>query len=734
MQQHTDNRSLVVIPNTESQPLYQLAAPMPQDSESDGPSVPISHYLWVFRRHRWKMLAFILTVLVATLVISSRLTPIYESTATVDVDRQTPQGVLGQEAVRGTVTDTDQFMATQVRLIQSDSVLRPVAEKFKLRERESDFSQLPNRAGVKPAQAPVVLKDLRVSRPTSTYLLSVNYRSRDPELAAKVANEVAASYLRHTYDIRIRASASLASFMEKQMDELRAKMERSSQALSKFERELNVINPEEKTNIVSSRLLQLITEYTNAQAERVKRESVFRSVQAGTLEAAQASQQGEDLRKISERLNEVMENFAQVRSHYAANHPEYRKVAAQVVQLQGALDNTRRNIAARVEVEYQQAMARESMLQKAVSETKTEFDQLNARSFEYQDLKREADSDKKLFDELVHRIKEAGINAGFQNNSVRLADPARPGISPVFPNIKLNMLVALLVAMLVAFGGAILSDTLDTTVRDPEQVARSLNTEVIGSLPSVKGWRGRLAPGIGLPTNALVKVSDASESAVHGFSEAIRSLRNSILLFDSDRRVRSILVTSAAPGEGKSTTAAHLASTHAEQGHRTLLIDGDLRKPSLHKRFGLSPTGGLVDALNGELAWRELVIQPAHLPDLHILPAGGSTRRASDLLARGLSEILAEAAGEYDLVVLDAPPLPGFSEPLQMSTIVDGVIIVARAGQTNRKAVAGVLATLRRMRANVLGVVLNEVHKEMSEGYSYYGYYSKYYQAQGRAS
>ncbi len=735
MPQDINDRGLAVIPPNAQIPPYQMAPSPFAEGDGEEPSIPISHYMWVFRRHRWKMLAFILTAVVATFGASSRITPVYESTATVDVDRQTPQGVLGQEAARGTTTDTDQFMATQVRLIQSDSVLRPVAEKFNLREVEGSYEKNGSPLALRVSEAPVSLKNLVVTRPPNTYLLLVKYRSTDHELAAKVANEVANSYLRHTFEIRIRASASLSTFMETQMDDLRAKMERSGMALNRFERDLSVINPEEKTNIISSRLLQLNTEYTNAQAERVRRESIYRSVQAGTLEAAQASQQGEDLRRLSDRLNEAMENFAQIRTQYAANHPEYRKVAAQVVQLQTGLDSTRRNIASRVEIEYQQAMSRESLLQKAVAETKKEFDQMNARSFEYQNLKGEADSDKKLFGELVHRIKEEGINAGFQNNSVRLADAARPAVYSVFPNIPLNVLVALLLATLIAFGAALLADALDATVRDPEQVARALNTDVIGNLPEMKGWRGRLGPTMAAnPGNALVRASEASENAMHGFSEAIRSLRNSILLFDSDRQMRSLLITSSAPGEGKSTTAAHLAAAHAEQGNRTLLIDGDLRKPSLHKRFGIQATRGLVEALTGEVPWRELVIQPESWPDLHILPAGAPTRRASDLVARGLSDILAEAAEEYDLIVLDAPPLPGFSEPLQMATIVDGVIIVARAGQTNRKAVAGVMATLRRMRAHVLGVVLNEVHKEMSDGYYYYGYQSKYYQVQGKAS
>src|ERR1039457_4565705 len=188
-----------------------------------------------------------------TLVVSSRLTPIYEATASIDIDRQAPPAVIGQDAARTAPNDADQFLATQVKTIQSDSVLRPVVRRFKIVESTSLQPQLPT---ARVQNAPVVLKNLKVTRPPNTYLLLISYRSKDPELAADVANGIADSYIQHTYNLRFRASSGLAAFMEKQMDELKATMERSSAALAQFERDLSVINPDEKTSILSSRLLQ----------------------------------------------------------------------------------------------------------------------------------------------------------------------------------------------------------------------------------------------------------------------------------------------------------------------------------------------------------------------------------------------------------------------------------------------------------------------------------------------
>jgi polysaccharide biosynthesis transport protein len=703
--------------------MERVPAQYQYESEPEESKIPLSQYLWILKRYRWRISGFVAAAVIATLLITARLTPIYESTATVDIDRQTPPGVVGQDSTRGAQNDTDQFLATQIKLVQSDSVLRPVDRRFSLREHEHQLNS------PRAEEAPVILKQLKVARPPSTYLLLISYRSPDPQLAADAANAIAQSYLEHTYNLRLRSSASLSEFMEKQLDELKAKMERSSQALVGFERDLSVINPEEKTNILASRLLQLNSEYTNAQSDRLRKEAGYESVRGGSMEAALATPQGESLRHLAEHWHEANEQFTEIKTHFGANHPEYKRALAKVTEVEASIEATRKQIGERVEVEFRESERREEMVKQALADAKGEFDHMNARSFEYQALKREAEADKNLYGELIRKIKEAGINAGFQNSLIRIADPARPEEKPVFPSIPLNMLLAFLFSTLLAVGGAVLSDLLDKTIRDPEQVARTLRTEVIGSLPLMKH---RSSAGVGVPAIAGSRTNGQKreeERDLSGFAESIRTLRNSILLTSFDQRYRSLLVTSAAPGEGKTTTAANLAVAHAEQGKRTLLIDGDLRRPSVHRNFNLSSVIGLSNALLGEIPWRQAVVEAEGIPGLHILPAGPPSRRASDLIGRGLVELLAEASADFDLVMLDAPPLLGFAEPLQMATAVDGVIVVARAGQTSRKAVATVLATLNRLRAKVVGVVLNEVHKELSDSYYYYGYYRSYYRA-----
>jgi len=695
---------------------YYNAASVPDEGESSDGQTPLSHYLWILRRRKWPLLAFVVFAVAATIIVSSRLTPYYESTATLDVDRMIPTAVIGQEANTRAASnnDSDLFLSTQIKLIQSDSVLRPVAEQFHL--------PMPK---ARP-DAPVALNYLTVTRPNRTYLIQISYRSPDPRLAAQVANAIADSFIRHSRTIRYTSAVDTSKFMSKQLEELQAKMEQSSAELARFQKELNVISPDEKTNIQSARVLQLNTEYTNAQAERVKKEVAAKSVATGSIEAIEGSEKGEQLRKLSDKIDEANEKFAEIKTHYGVNHTEYKKAASSLAELQRQFDTLKANIAQRIDVEYREAANREATLLKARDDAKAELDGLDGKAIEYADLKRNADADRKLYEDLNRRISEAEINAGFQDSSIRLADSARPAVRQVFPRVRTNALIAFFASALLGIVVVFISDSMDHTLRDPEHIARQLQTEVLGSLPVVKSWRGHL-PGKSNDSMQPRELFGLQKGLASSYEEAIRTLRDSILLPNAERRPRTLLMTSATPREGKSTTAVHLAVVHSQQKRKTLLIDADLRRPSIYQYLAIPNDKGLSNVVNGDMDWHEALQNSEALPYLTVLPAGPASRRAADGLGTTLKDLFASAVKEYDLIVCDAPPLLGFAESLQIAKLVDGVVVVALAGQTERNAVSSVLTNLRRLNANVMGLALNEVRADMSERYYYYGYYGKYY-------
>jgi capsular exopolysaccharide synthesis family protein len=464
-------------------------------------------------------------------------------------------------------------------------------------------------------------------------------------------------------------------------------------------------------------------------------------MKSGAVEAAQISSQGESLARLTQTLDEARQRFAQIKSTYDYNHPEYRKAASELAEIQQQFDDTVKDVRSRVEAQYRESVDREQMLQQSVAQTKAQWDQMNSRSFQYQQLKREADTDKELYDELIRKIREADINAGFQNNNIRIADLGRPATHPVLPNTKLNLLLALLLSILLAIGTALLHDSLDTTLRDAAEASRFLGADVIGVLPSDRtSAQLPRRPAAAADLISLTSANGRNGSNGHHtnghypsisrFEEAVRTLRNTILLSDFEHRLRSVVLTSATASEGKTTVAVHLAIANADRGRRTLLVDGDLRRPAQHVRFGLSPKDGLSNVLTGEIEWQDAVIPIEGKPNLGLLPSGPSSHRAADLIGPRLGELLDEFGKHYDLVILDSPPLLGFAECLQMATAADGVVIVTRAGETNRRGVSAVVSTLVRLRANLLGVVLNQVrHNTSVDGYSYYGYYRYQYRA-----
>ncbi len=729
------------------------------EMEAAQPAVSPTHYLLVIWRQRWKIIAFVATCLLATYLISARMTPIYEATAKIDVDRRADTSVVGPESAQvSNGDDADSYLATQREIILSDAVVRPVAERYNLLQLESQFDRLGGENIRRKLGAPISLKQLEVNRPINTYLLDISYRSADPKLAADVANDIARSFLQHTFDIKVRSSGALTDYIEKELDGYKAKMEKSSADLAAFEKGMNVVNPEEKSSLTADRIKQLNEAYTAAQADRVKKEAAFNSLQNGGSAAEMNSPRAEELNVLRDRLNRAKSDLANVAAIYGPNAQQYRKAANEVNELERQIAEESKNVNARVDSEYREAINKEQMLAKEVANEKAELDKLNSHSGEYQTLKSAAENDRSMYNDLVKRVQVTGINSTFQNNSMRIADYARPPDSPVFPRTKLNLLLAFIGSLVLAICTAILSDVMDNTIRDPEQVARALDTSVLGTLPTVKEMRRLIHPGAG--PNSLEaapepideelmfgqgiirykkeeaetkkkKLRGASPNAgyegISSYEEAIRTLRHSILLPDLDRSVKSLLITSATPGEGKSTAIIHLAIAHAEQGKKTLIIDADLRRPSIHKKLNLNGSLGLSNVLLGEFRWKETIVKNEQWPDLDVVPSGTASRRASDLVGSMMMDILDEASKEYDLILVDAPPLLGFAEAMQVAKSVDGVVVMARAGQTSRRAVATVLATLKRLRANVIGLVLNEVDKGSTNDYYYYSDYRKYY-------
>jgi len=721
------------------------------DLEAEEAGLPLRHYWWILENQWWKIALFVALITGVTAAVTLRMTPIYEATATLYIDRSEARAVVGQEAntAGGALSDTEGFIRSQIELVQSDAVLRPVVERFQLikpREGESTTVLAARK------NAPVKLNNLKVLRRGTTFLLQVQYRDPDSKLAANVANAIARSYIDRNYELRAKTSENTAKFLESQLDEVRAKMEQSTERFNAIEQRLSGVNPDEKTSVLAERLSQLNSQFTQAQGASVKAEAAVESIRSGDAGAILASfDQGEaaEYKRLLERQNEAEEQLAQIETTLGPNHPDRRRQSARLLELGRQVEEMRKKLIRQKEVAFRRLKREETSLAGTLAKVKAEYDGLNTAKSEYVRAKRDAEQDRLIYEDMVKRIREATINSGFQSNQIRLATEARPELTPVAPSLRTNLLVAILASLLLGCAGVIALDRSNTTVRDPEMIARFLGTPTIGVLPRTDG-----TPALPIPpkpsadlgpdadpaldplpslTGRTVKTAlQQSQQAVRArrlseFDESVRTLREAILAGDLDGKIRSLLLSSANPSEGKTTVATHLAVAMAEQGRRTLLVECDLRRPSLQRYVGRTEGLGLTDALNGEIPWKAVTRQLRPNFPLDIIQAGRPSRRAVDRLMIAFPEMLDEMTRDYQLVIIDAPPIIGFPESLRMARMTDGVLVVVETGQTDRRALATCIANLRQLKAEVLGLVLNSMSRKHVSSYYYYGsYYGKY--------
>jgi len=702
--------------------ILQPVPPSYNDLSPADAGTSFAQFLKIVHRHRWKLTALVCVAMASAIVLQFVAAKVYEASTLVKVDRHSAGGVVGQEASQvSSVDDMDQIIATQIELVKSDPVLRPVADRYRLLEVEKQLKGLTPEQATRKHAAPIQLKGLTVTRPPNSYLMRITYRANDPQLAANVANAIAESLTAHANDTGNRSSAEISATVAQHMSRLRAKMDESDQQLANFEKELNM-DPEQRVTVQAARLNQLNTEFTAVQAERIRRESILAELSRGgpvTLASAQAAQAATQdstlLNETKQRLNAARQQFALARSYYGEGHPEYVKAQQQVQEVQNQLDELQTGAKERADDEYRQVVGREQRLQSLVRQTKAEVDGLKARAHQYERLRGDADNYKKLYQELAGQADVADINRQFQNASVQVVAPALPPLEAVFPRLLINLPVAFLLSGIFGLLVAVFGDALDTTFSDPEEFASRLRINVLSAMPATKDLPNVLHAGLCSPSS-----KPEAELTVR-YREGIRYLRSALTLIMLDKSIRNLLVTSSVQGEGKSTTSAYLAAACAQLGKNVLLIDADFRRPTLHKLFGKKNNVGLSDVLLGRSCKSAIIrLEP---PGLSLMTVGSEPRRASDMISAGFPAVLDEVSLQFDLVIVDCSPMLGVSESQELARAVNSVLLVTKASATTSKTVSQTLELLARTRVNVMGVVMNQVKPSNSKSYGY-DYYS----------
>lgn len=669
--------------------------------------------------------------------------PSYVATTVLLVQSEDPQ-VVKVDQVVGVHGQGQDYFRTQVKMLQS----RRVAEKV---VRELDLSQdpefnpvlaggfmraigrwlgglLPGRdqtQGSAPAATvDAYLEHLKVLPVINSRLIKVSFVSRDPELAARASLAHAQAFIDMNLELRVLAAQDALAWLQKRLAEFRAKLRASEEALQRFkEREdimalENLVSAGDEERITSQRLAELNSRLTEARTERIAKQTLHEQLKelAGRPEMTESLPQVIDnplIQKLKGDYIELARRYSEMAERYGDKHPRMVALRAEMQSLRGRLALEVGKIAKSVEITYQVALARERSLQKALDQTKEQAQRLNKKAIEYVALKREVQQNRQLYEMIMRRAKETALTSGLRSSNITIVDrsevPARPASPRPLPILALAALLGIMAGLGLAFA----LHYLDNTFHDPEDLRRTLDAPLLGSV-------GRLEEGAG---DELVVLRSAGSH----FKEALWAIAANLRYSFAEAGPRALAVCSPGPGEGKTLVAANLALVLAQMGAKVVLVDGDLRKPRAHKIFGAQPEPGLTDLLSGQ-AELDSCLRPTPVDGLRFLPCGFSAPGPAELLSSGaLPRLLAELKGRADFVVLDTPPVHAVADALVVAGQVDGALLVVRAEQTAKPAARQAAERLAEAGGRVLGAVLNQWDLKRRGSYEYYDRYQYYY-------
>ncbi len=709
----------------------------------------LREYMRVLIKRKWLVISVIVGIFMAVAIASLRQTPVYDAVGRIAVNKADSNLV----SFKDSAPDTDYVyeqsdLDTEVRILQSDLMALQVIRQLNLDKRpefggHADQKQanlvadpLQTDSNRTSALLAMFHGRLHVSLIPNTRIMEIHFSSTDPQLAASAVNTLAATYVEQNFKTKFESTMQASDWLSKQLIDLQMKVETSQEKLVRYQKEHEILGTDEKTNITTEKLDELNKEMTMAESDRMQKEAVYRQTQSNDPVAISAALVGSSSGAGSALLDKLREQQVGLRIQVAdlsttlgPNHPTVLKLDSQLKEIDRQYQTETDKAVDHLKGQYLAALQRENMLRGAFEKQKQEANKLNESAIEYSILKRDLDSNRTLYEGLLEKLKEAGVTAGLRSNNFRIIDAARVPTGPSEPNIPRNLSFALLLGVISGLGLAFLIENMDNTVRTPEQATALSALPSLGMIPlgSKSGNHGPSGKRLALTSSKEVVETVTQVRPQSQMAESYRALRTSLLLSNLGAPPKVIMVTSARPQEGKTTTSINTAIVLAQKGVRVLLIDADLRRPSIHKTLGMGPRSGLSNVLTGSATLQQTITISPVLPNLFIMPAGTPPPNPAELLASSnMRDLIAELRGMYDHIVIDTPPTLSVTDAVVLSPRADATILVIRSGQTTKQALRRARDILMQVNAHVAGVLLNAVDLTSPDYYYYYEYQGKY--------
>jgi len=698
-------------------------------------------YLLILRKHQWMILSFVLAVVTIVAIATFRMQPVYVATARVEIDRENANILPFQGAESyDYIMDLENYTETQSKILTSETLALQTIRSNNLSSRPEFASpngpseaiasgSLANQK--RPPELAGFLGSLSVKRVPNSHLLDVSFESTDPQLAARIVNAHIASYIEQNFRSKYEATTQASTWLADQLGELKIRVQRSEDARIAYERQNQIWTLDDKQNITTQRLSDVNKQLTEAQSERMRKESLYQFAKSGNLDAVPEVQGNSALADLLRKRGDAAAQYSDAVSQYGPNFPKVQRLQAQIKEFDQSIEKEKQKILDVLESDFHEAQQRESLLTHALDQQKAETNQMSGKLVEYNILKREAEANKALYEGLMTKLKETAISQGLRSSNIRVVDPAMIPSTPARPAKTRNVALAFLVGLIGGIGLALMREYLDNTVKTPDDVETLSHLPSLAVVPQFAAANGNgKRPGLlqSFASNGHDKRIElvAQHLPKSQMSEAFRALRTSILLSQADHPPQVILVTSALPREGKTTAAANLAVTLAQLGDKTVLVDADLRKPGVGRLLNLAggKYAGLSSYLAGVSSLDLVSIPHPAIPNLVAIPTGPLPPNPADLLAsHKLADAIAELRTKFKFIVIDSPPVMAATDAVILSVQADGVLLVVRSGETPKEAFTRTRELLSSVKCRILGVVLNAVDSAAPDYYYSYRYY-----------
>ncbi|MFY2763007.1 GumC family protein [Arenimonas sp. MALMAid1274] len=709
----------------------------PDAAEADG-EIDLLSYWNVLLKRRWTVLGAMGIVLATSLVATLLTTPEYRATVSLQIDRASVK-VVNVGATEGEAAYDFEFYATQYELLRSRALAQRAAADLGLTNQaqldrlaipsaldrvmsvfggsgggaEAEAGERTSDEQVQRAATALIARGLKVSPIEDTKIARISFDSPDPAFAVRAANAVANAFIESSLERRTDSSLYAKKFLEERLAELKLKLEDSERQLVEFAQSEQLVSSGGETGSLSEQNLSALNAAVqSASQERIKAEARWRQAQAsrGTVLLGELGENS-IIQSLQERRATLMAEYSEKLGLYKPAYPLMIQLKTQIDEVDKQIAAEIENNKAAIQAEFLAVQEQERLLAEQLANLKVENLDLQNRSIQYNIFKREVDTNRQLYDGLLQRYKEIGVAAGVTTNNISIVDRAE-NAARFKPNMLRNLLMGLVAGLALGVLLALVFEFLDDTLKNPEDVEKRLGLSVLGVIPLLK---------------APMTPAKALEDPRSAFAESYRSVRTA-LQFSTDHGVpRCLLITSATPSEGKSTTALTLAKNFAQLGKRVLIIDSDLRNPSLHRSLSKENSKGLSNYLAGATKATE-VIQPTEFPGLMFMPAGPLPPNPAELLMGPRMLSLLSTAGEkFDQVIIDGPPVMGLADAPILANMATGVLLVVESGETRIAVAKHALKRLVAARAHVIGALMTKFsNKHAGPGYGYgsYNYYA----------